>query len=817
MKALGNHLRKPLCLLASVCTWIWKKRWFRRCFWASVALLLGLFTLLGLAWVCPLPQRLFATDSTVVEFADGTPAHVFLSPDSKWRIGMAPSDVDPAYLTALLRLEDKRFYSHHGIDPIAMVRAVFLFVKKGRIVSGGSTLTMQVARVLEPQNRSLSAKLRQIFRALQLELRYDKTQILAQYLRFAPFGNNLEGIEAASLSYFGHRASTLSAAEIAVLLAIPQDPNHRIPTPEHLPLLKKARDQILHRLYREHALPLGPKQAQLSTQEALQLALGQPIPTQAAPLPRLHLHAAYWLLGHSSALKRNRLPTPESKPQRISTTLDAGIGRTLEQVVAAYQPQAFAQDVHNVAVVVIENRTAQVKAMVGNFNFWDQDHGGQIAGFSVPRSPGSTLKPLLYAMALDRGMILPGFLVSDVPMQFGSYLPHNYSKHYQGLVRIEDALSQSLNLPFIKLLNDVGASEFLTLLQKGGIHSLRKDPGYYGLSAMVGGIELTPIEIAGLYTILASDGIYRPLRFLQTEPASQETTLFSKGAVFLTKQALSKRDRPDFPNRSHFSKSSLGIYWKTGTSFGHRDAWAVGFNDTYTVAVWMGNFNNRPSASLVGSELPGPLLFDILMALPKDTTSSKPSPPEFATIKTCAYSGYPASPDCPSTQEALALPHHVPLTPCPYHKRLTVDIKTGMLVPSSCQLSYPTESKLFLVYPPAVRRFLNDQGRPTPPLPRTVPNCTSASLQRPPQIIFPPVGHKILLIPGLSPSSQAVPFTAESADSAQLHWFVDGAFLGTHLTEQKVFWTPSPGDHEIVVTDEAGNSAKRMLSVLNAR
>lgn len=499
----------------------------------------GLSCALLAAYLVPLPVRLSAPHSPVLRFADDAPAHVFLSADEKWRLAVDLDRVDPDYVAALLRFEDKRFRLHPGVDPLALSRATLKNLRRGRVVSGGSTITMQLVRVLEPRRRTLAAKLVEAARAVQLELRLSKDEILEAYLSFIPFGRNVEGVEAAAWSYFGHGADNLSAAEIATLLAVPQDPTRRHPGPGRAPELRAARDRIAARL------ALAP---------AAEIAV-TPLPAGLRPFPRHAAHAAYWLR-----------PAAE-----LRSTLDQRVQKHVETLVGAARGPIRDLGVRNVAVVVVDNATRQVRALVGGFDFWASDPASQIPAFAIPRSPGSALKPFIYALGLDLGLVLPDHLVADVPRTVGSYHPKNYDGRYQGLVNLEWALAQSLNVPFVDLLERIGLERFLALLRSGGATHFAEEPGRYGLSVAAGGIELTPLEMTALYAALADDGHFLPLRFTPDE-APESVPILSAGAAHLTRRALRSRDRPDFPRRRDFTRLPAETFWKTGTSFGHKDA-----------------------------------------------------------------------------------------------------------------------------------------------------------------------------------------------------------------------------------------------------
>jgi penicillin-binding protein 1C len=774
----------------------------------------GLLVLVGAgvaaAWWVPLPARLSAPASVVVEYRDGTPAHVFLAPDERWRIPTAPERVDPAYLRALLALEDKRFFHHPGVDPLAVARAAVRNVARGRRVSGASTLTMQLVRVLEPRPRTFTSKLIESFRAVQLELRLSKQEVLAAYLQFVPYGRNVEGVEAAALAYFGHTAAHLSPAEISTLLAVPQNPNRRFPSPENAARLRAARDGVARRLLEADALPRGPAGATVSPEVVLAEVRATPVPTGLTPFPREAPHAAVWLRS-----RRPDLP-------RLRTTLDAGTQRMVERLMRDAAGGLASRGIHNGTAVVVERDSVAVLALVGNFDFFDTAHGGQIAGFATPRSPGSALKPLLYAMGIDLGLMLPEQLVADVPTAYGGYAPRNFDGRFQGLVRLEYALSQSLNMPFVRLLERVGVERFLGTLRSAGVTSLVSEPGYYGLSAAVGGIELTPLELTGVYLALAEDGRARALRLLEDgAPVAAPVEVLSPGAAWLTRRALALRDRPDFPERRRLTGMPARVHWKTGTSFGHRDAWAAGSGPRHTALVWLGNFDHTPSVHLVGADAAGPLLFDILegvgprgRALPAEEA---PPPEDLMPVEVCAYSGHLPTDACEQRKSVYARRSAVPTGRCPYHQRVEVDVATGLAVGPTCRAGRKTESRVYLSWPATIRRWLEEQHRRLPEPPSAAPGCEPGGERAALVIVSPAEGQVSMLIPGVPAAQQEIPLEAEASHERALTWFVDGALLGTARADERVWWTPSVGAHEILVTDDRGLTAKRTLVVRERR
>jgi penicillin-binding protein 1C len=710
----------------------------------------------------------------------------------KWRlrVDFMPSST---LIAALVALEDKRFWSHDGVDPLAIGRAAWSNATSGHRVSGGSTLTMQLARLLEPRPRTIPSKLVDMFRAVQLDVRLTKREILEEYLARTPYGDNVEGVESASWAYFGHSARHLSALEVATLLAVPQGPARFRPKPGN-DALRVRRDAILRKLI--DAGVVGGADAEAALAEAAVT----PPPERLRPMPREARHAAVVL--------RARFP----QQARIRSTLDAGSQRLVERTVALRARELHDKTIYGGAVVVADHATHEVVAVVGNLDFDDAKHGGQIAMFDRPRSPGSTLKPFLYAFAIDRGIALPGYLVADVPNQYGTYRPRNFDNDFAGLVTLKEALSKSLNLPFVDLLARLGVDHFLGELARMDIAGADAIPGTYGLSMIVGGIEVTPLEIAGLYVTLAEDGAYAPLRLAADEAVVPPVRIFAPGAAHITRQALAEKDRPDFPRRRDLTVPS-DIHWKTGTSFGFRDAWAVGSGPRYTAVVWTGNVDNRSAVELVGSEAAGPLLFDVLEGLSDRTRKTAATvPTDLTQIEVCAYSGHVATDACTARATVSALLHAVPNQPCPYHHTYEVDRESGHAVVPACRKSdREYDTRTFVVLPSSVTTWLRDRHRVVPEAPIFDAGCI-ADVGGPPIMVTPSEGQIITLIPGMPVTHQSVPLTVTTRAST-VSWFVDGAHVGTGPASQRMYWSPSRGKHEIVVADASGRKARRRLEV----
>lgn len=777
--------------------------------WAVVAGLTAWTAAFVLAEAVPLPDRLDAEDSTVVEWSDGRAAHVFLSKDDRWRIPVDLSRIDSDYTRALVALEDERYWWHPGVDPLAVLRAAYSNATEGRVVSGASTITMQLVRLLEPRPRTLRSKLVESLRAIQLEMRLSKREILEAYLSYVPYGRNVEGVTTASHLYFDKAPDALSGDEIATLLAVPQDPSRRHPDAENRGRLRRARNAIAGRLVDADALPREAGGRPIGRSALVEQIERTSVPDELGTLPREIPHAARWL----------RKKGPDER--RIETTLDRNTQRTAEDLLRTRRARLQGQEIHNAAVVVAEHQTGAVHALIGNFDFDDRPHAGQIPGFDVPRSTGSLLKPFIYASAIDRGLAAPSHLVVDVPTTFGGYRPRNFRSSYRGLVELEEALSQSLNIPFVELLSEIGLKSFLNDLQRFGVQQFYRPADEFGLSVAVGGMELTPLDVAALYALLARDGVPAQLHAtpFDSKKTGAEDGKLVDGAAWLTRRALRKRDRPDFPARKRSSNVPTGIHWKTGTSARNRDAWSAGSGPRYTAVVWAGNFDTARSPALVGARTAGPILFDILEALEDRGDSEDPEAPEsLVDVEVCALSGHRPTEACPNRQTVRMPESSVATETCPYHVERDVDPKTGLALGPSCRSEFDSTTKSFVQIPARASRWLDGRLGTLARPPKYRTDCRPSARGASPAVENPPPNRDLVLIPGMDRSDQQVPLEARAPNhGATLHWFVDGRFLGTVDSGERLWWTPRPGRHDIVVMDESGRSDRRQLEVRASR
>jgi penicillin-binding protein 1C len=519
--------------------------------------------------------------STLVLDREGRLLRAFAAPDGRWRLPVRVDGVDPRYFEVLLAYEDSRFRRHHGVDPLATLRAVGQLARNARIVSGGSTITMQVARLLEPRSeRSLGAKLRQMVRAVEIERKLSKDEVLNLYLNLAPFGGNLEGIRAASWVYFGHEPRRLTLGEAALLVALPQSPEARRPDRSH-DAARKARNRVLDRLQ---------SQGTLSAAEVAH-AKAEPVPAARRPMPMLAPHVADALVAAAPDVRLHR------------TTLDAIWQKSLEEL-ARDRARSFGPEI-SVAIVAVDNATGEVRTRVGSSDYFDLRRSGAVDMTRAIRSPGSTLKPFIYGLGFEDGFIHPETLIDDRPARYGAYAPENFDLTFQGTVSVRHALQQSLNVPAVAVLDRVGASRFAArIAQAGGTLALPKGETP-GLAMALGGVGVTLEDLVGLYAGLARGGTTLALTERQRDaaPAPQPRRLMEPVAAWYVGSVLIGTPPPE---------NAVGhrIAFKTGTSYGYRDAWSVGFDGRTTIGVWVGRADGAPMPGLIGRSVAAPILFD---------------------------------------------------------------------------------------------------------------------------------------------------------------------------------------------------------------
>ncbi|MGH2571582.1 MAG: penicillin-binding protein 1C, partial [bacterium] len=603
----------------------------------------------------PSPQVL-ARDSTLLR--------PFLSADEKWRLRAgAPS---PHLVAAVLEHEDRWFFRHPGVNPLAIVRAAYTNLAAGRVVSGASTITMQLARIASPGRRSFAGKLAQAYRALQYESLYSKEEILAAYLDLAPYGGNIEGIEAASRIYFGKPASELSVGEVALLAVIPQAParHHPIRRPE---AARAARDRLIARLEARGRID------ERTGREARSL----PMPSTAMPMPFRAPHFAEHVVSNAPA------PPSGAYVTTIEPAVQAFVESTIGDRVQDLRPLGIGQG----AAVVLDWERSELVALAGSAGFSDASFQGQVNGALAPRSPGSTLKPFVYALAIDEGLITLDTMLEDVPTRLGAWHPENFDHEYRGAISAAEALCTSRNVPAVRLARELERSGqgLYRLLADAGVHSLTRPPEHYGLSLVLGGAEVSLLELTNLYATLARGGLHAQVLTLAGAGRPQpRPRLFSAAAASIVLEALTDVTRPELDAVWRSARGSVPVPWKTGTSFGHRDAWSVGIAGTFVVGVWLGNFDGVGAPGLVGLDAAAPVLFELLAGLPRTEPLWQRDAPEVAMREICAGSGQPRGPHCPHGREGKYIPGVSPAGTCDVHREILVDTSTGWAVCPRC-------------------------------------------------------------------------------------------------------------------------------------
>lgn len=560
----------------------------RRVLWTGGGALVSLLTVYAADRLSPPDLSRIEDRSVSVLAANGDLLRAFPATGGYWRLSAAPESVDPLYLRMLVTYEDKRFFHHPGVDPLALGRALWQAVSGGRIVSGASTLTMQTARLLDPRKRSIGAKLIQMARAVQLERRLTKDEILAAYLTVAPFGGNLEGVRAASLAYFGKEPRRLTPGEAALLVALPKWPERARPD-RHPARARAARDSVLERMAQSGVL----------TQTQLVEARQEPVPTARRALPFLAPHLARHLR-HAGG-------------EAIVTTIDLDLQRAAERIAANWRRRIPA--LASLAIQVRHNKTGAVVAYVGSAGFNEDRRAGQVDMVRAVRSPGSTLKPFIYALAFDDGIAHPETLVDDSPTAFGDYRPENFSREFSGEVTVREALQRSLNVPAVAVLDKVGSSRFAARLTRAGVTlSLPTLIPEGGLAVALGGVGVTLTDLVDLYAALADAGKFRRSHVVRGGDKSPEMALVGAASAWQVMRILEGVPRPGAGGIQRAGRRSIA--WKTGTSYGFRDAWAVGSDGDHTVGVWIGRADGTPIPGSVGHRTAGPLLFAVFDVLP---------------------------------------------------------------------------------------------------------------------------------------------------------------------------------------------------------
>ena len=770
-----------------------------------------LFGLLIWFWLS-LPRQLFnSPTSYIIEDKDGNLLNATIATDGQWRFPYN-RNVPQKFIDCITTFEDKRFFYHPGIDPIAIGRAFIRNVKNTGIVQGGSTINMQVIRLSKRDDkRSIWNKIKESILAVRLQCTYSKNHILALYASNAPFGSNVVGLDAAAWRYFGRGPDKLSWGEMAALAVLPNAPSLVHPGRNRDILLKK-RNALLDKL-------LDAGKIDKSTCELAKLEL---LPGAPMSLPQYAPHL----------LQRFKKETSKTNGStKIETTLDGSLQTQVAQIVQQHQSVLKGNGINNACALVLDVETGNALAYVGNIN----DHNNRemesdVDVIAAPRSPGSALKPILYAAALSDGLILPNSIIADIPIQIGSYAPKNFDLGYDGAVPASKALARSLNIPAVKLLQQYKYQRFYETLQRCGISTLNRSADTYGLSLILGGCEVTMWDIAGVYASMArtlnhqiknrgladATDFHPPNYFaaVKKRKASSTDVSLDATAIWFTFQAMKEVMRPGEEGLWQQFASAQTIAWKTGTSFGFRDGWAIGITPKYVVAVWVGNTDGEGRPGLIGVHTAAPILFDIFRLLPEGQFFQKPVY-NYSYIPVCRQSGFRANIDCPDA-DTLFMPPNGEKTPlCPYHKMIHLDATRTYRVNQQCESPSMMQHKSWFILSPAMEFYYKQKNADYQTLPAFKTGCEFAETGKPIEIIYPQADAKIYVPLEINGERGKTVFTAAHRRAgAKIFWSLDDNFVATTQHFHQVALNPSVGDHIITLVDENGISISRQFTIL---
>ncbi len=781
-----NLKHKNLHIKEAVSSWV--KRHPKKLIAAAIVLI---------AYYFCLPEQLFkAPHATVIESEQGNLLGAMIAEDGQWRFPQVDS-VPHKFKTCLLQFEDAHFYSHPGFNPASMAKALGANIAAGKTVRGGSTLTQQVIRLARKgKTRSYVEKAVELVLATRLEFRSSKEEILRMYASHAPYGGNVVGLEVASWRYFGLRPFQLSWSEAATLAVLPNAPSLIYPGKNQERLLKK-RNRLLKKLHDK----------ELIDTTTYELALLETLPQKPYPLPKIAPHLVQYL-------------SRTKKGQRIKTTIDEDLQQTVNAIVEKYHRRLRQNQVHNAAVLVLDVHTRAVQAYVGN-TMTTKEHQKDVDMVQANRSTGSVMKPLLYAAMLDAGELLPDMLVPDIPTQIAGYTPENFSEDYSGAVPAREALARSLNIPAVRLLQQYGLEKFRDQLNYFELGGITKSADHYGLTLILGGAESNLWDLCKTYANLAgtlnhfneSSSEYYDKEFvspmlLKDEAVafgnlSSEQTFFDAASIYLTFEAMKEVNRPDGSESWEFYESSKEVGWKTGTSFGNKDAWAIGVTKDHVVGIWVGNADGEGRPDVTGVSSAAPILFDVFDVLPTAAWFATPYD-EFVEIDVCEKSGYLATEQC--AVKTISIPDKKNyLQACSYHSIVHLDTQRQFRVNSSCiDLSETVAESRFSL--PPLMEFYYKRTHPTyQVLPPFRADCQQTNTP-PMEFIYPKMGSRITLAKNFDgKTGELILKLAHSKPETTVFWYLDDTFVSQTKNFHEIGVVPATGVHKITVIDSLGN------------
>ena len=767
-----------------------------------------------------MPSRLFnSPTSYVIEDRNGILLNASIASDGQWRF---PEDeiVPEKFIKCITTFEDKRFYLHPGVDLIAFGRAMIKNIRSKKTVQGGSTLTMQIIRLNRPQkSRNIWNKLLESMMAFRLELKYPKEEILKLYTANAPFGGNVIGLEAAAWRYYGRKAEMLSWGEMAALAVLPNAPSLVHPG-KNRTTLENKRNRLLDEL-------LNNKLIDSST---CALAKLEPLPGNPLPLPQWAPHLLQRF--------KSENPSNGTNPTKIKTTVDEKIQKNVIEILENHHGILKANSINNACALILDVSTGNALAYVGNiYKPENPDMESAVDVIKAPRSPGSTLKPILYAAALSEGMILSNSLLADVPTQIGGYTPQNYDRQYDGAVPASIALSRSLNIPAVKLLQQYKYARFYDLLKQLGMTTLNKPADNYGLSLILGGSEVTMWDLAGIYSGMArtlnhqvenkgralKKDFHPPNYYFsddvkkEDQGTNEQINSLDATSTWFTFQAMEEVMRPGEEGLWQQFTSSQRIAWKTGTSFGFRDAWAIGITPKYVVAVWVGNTDGEGRAGLIGVQTAAPIMFDIFKTLPASKWFSSPKN-NFSFIPVCRQSGFRANIDCADADTVMVSQNGFKAPLCPYHQIIHLNKSQTFRVNESCESPGNMVHQSWFVLPPTMEWYYKQKNHDYKILPPFAPGCEVSSSTRQMEIIYPQQNAKIYVPLEINGERGKTVFTStHRKPGSKIFWHLDREYIGETTNYHQVALSPSDGKHVLTIVDEQGESVTRNFEILGVK
>jgi len=767
------------------------KRWKYRLIAVSVILILFLLV--------P-PVRFRNPYSSLLLDRNGELLGARVAADGQWRFP-PPDQIPEKYTRAVLCFEDRYFYRHPGINPVSMARALIQYIRNGRIVSGGSTLTMQLARISRNNPpRNIREKLLESVISLRTELHYSKTSIFKMYAAHAPFGSNVIGLEAASWRYFGISPAQLSWAEAATLAVLPNAPSLIFPGKNQGKLLIK-RNHLLAKMFHRGIID----------RQTYELALSEPVPGEPHALPKTAPHLL------------DRAIIEGFQGQRIRSTLDIGLQKRMNEIIERYHELFSSNGVSNAAAVVINTRTGEVISYVGNSQVKGEKEGGDMDMITAKRNFGSLLKPFLYAAMLNEGLLLPEMLVIDIPVSFEGYSPNNVQKTFEGMVPANEVLARSLNVPSVILLHSYGIGKFNALLKELGMRTLVYPPEHYGLSIILGGAEGSLWELTSMYAAFgnhllfpAEDSLrvtYSPDRNIKG--SSFFLQRFSFSSAWFTLKAITAVKRPEDNGTLKYFYSRRKVAWKTGTSFGSRDAWAIGVTPEYTVGIWVGNADGEGRPGVTGIGCAAPVMFDIFDQLPPTGWFNEPEK-DMTLARICTKSGYIAGENCPDVEiRKITTAANLTKT-CPYHRIVHLDPSGTWQVTDKCMSPSQMLTRSWFVLPPVQEYFYRQFHSDYVPLPPVRDDCRyELSAQNPIGLIYPTPGAQIYLpLKGDQKRAKSIWKATHRISGATLYWHLDNTFLAKTTGDHTIEVMAEPGIHTLTLVDDKGESLAIKIEII---